>query len=80
MIVWYEEKRMQGDKEKKQHITITSFVASSGKKEKPVIIWKSKNPRCLKRFDVQYYKAWIHAKIMESLLTKLNYQFIKEKT
>ena len=71
---------MQGNKEKTQQITIVFFVAASGKKEKSVIIWKSKYPRCLKRFDVQYYKAWMDTKIMESLLTKLNYYFIKKKT
>ena len=31
---------MQGNKEKKQRTTIASFVAASGKKEKPVVIWR----------------------------------------
>ena len=71
---------MQGNKEKTQQITIVFFVAASGKKEKSVIIRKSKNLRCLKRFDVQHYEAWMDTKIMESLLTKINYHFIKQKT
>lgn len=49
-------------------------------KEKPIVIWKSENPRCLKRFDksslpVNYFsqkKAWMTGEIMEFVLTKLN--------
>ena len=43
------------------------FVTAAGTKDKPVVIWRSKNPRCLRRFDksalpVDYYsqkKAWM---------------------
>ena len=35
----------------KQKITVALFVMASGKKEKSIAIWKSENPRCLKRFD-----------------------------
>ena len=53
---------------------------ASGVKEKPIVIWKSANPRCLKRFDksalpVNYFsqkKAWMSGEIMETILTKLN--------
>ena len=40
------------EKKIKQRITVALFVAASGKKEKPIVIWKSQNPRCLKRFDM----------------------------
>ena len=43
------------------------FVTAAGTKDKPVVIWRSENPRCLRRFDksalpVDYYsqkKAWM---------------------
>ena len=55
--------------------------------KKTVVIWKSENPRCLRElinlyFLVHYYsqkKAWMDTKVVESLLTKLYDQFIKEK-
>ena len=27
------------------------FVNAAGEKEKPVVIWRSENPRCLRRFE-----------------------------
>ena len=30
---------------------VALFVTASGKKEKSIVIWKSENPRCLKKFD-----------------------------
>ena len=76
-----------GGKKSKQQLTIAFFVAASGKKEKPVVIWKSENPRCFRRFDksvlpVHYYsqkKAWMDGKIMKSILTTLNRRCINEK-
>lgn len=73
-------KECKGGKKTKQRFTVAFFVTVSGKKEKPVVIWKAENPRCLKRFDktllpVDYYsqkKAWMDGQIMESILTKLN--------
>ena len=57
----------KGGKKSKQRITVAFFVSASGQKEKPVVIWKSENPRCLQRFNksclpVSYYsqkKAWM---------------------
>ncbi len=59
------------------------FVSAAGIKEKPIVIWTSANPRCLKRFDksalsVNYFnqkKAWMRD-IMETVLTKLNSRLI----
>ena len=33
-----------GGKKSKQRITVAFFVSAAGKKEKPTVIWKSKNP------------------------------------
>ena len=38
-------------KRSKHRITVAFFVSVTGVKEKPVVIWESENPRCLKRFD-----------------------------
>ena len=46
-----KSKECKGGKKSKQRITLAFFVAASGAKEKPVVIWKSKNPRCLQLFD-----------------------------
>ena len=49
---------------------------------KPIVIWKSKNPRCLKKFNkgdlpVNFFsqkKSWMTGEILNSILTKLNRQ------
>ena len=53
-------KACKGGKKAKERFTVAFFVTAAGKKEKPIVIWKSENPRCLKRFDksllpVDYY-------------------------
>ena len=70
----------KGGKKSKQRITVASFVSASGQKEKPVVTWKSDNPRYMKNFDksflpVCYYsqrKAWMTGEILEAILTQLN--------
>lgn len=70
----------KGGKKVKERFTVAFFVTAAGKKEKPIVIWKSENPRCLKRFDksllpVDYYSqksAWMNGAIMEEILSKLN--------
>ena len=72
----------KGGKKSKQRVTIAFFVSAAGKKEKPILIWKSESPCCLRRFDksllpVNYFsqnKAWMTGEIMEAVLTKLNRQ------
>ena len=72
----------KGGKKSKQRITVALFVTASGQKEKPVVIWKSENPRCLQRFNiaclpVSYYsqnKAWMTGDILEAVLSKLNHR------
>ncbi len=53
-------KTCSGGRKSKQRITVAFFVTASGVKEKPIVIWHSENPRCMKRFDktvlhVAYY-------------------------
>ena len=70
----------KGGKKSKQCVTVALFVSAAGKKEKPIFIRRSKNPRCLRRFDksllpVNYFsqsKAWMTGEIMEAVLAKLN--------
>ena len=80
-------KRCKGGEKSKQRITIAFFVTAAGSKEKPVVIWKYKNPRCMKQFDksvlpVTYFnqtKAWMTGDILESIMTKLNSRLSCEK-
>ena len=73
-------KACKGGKKVKERFTVALFVTAAGKKERPLVIWKSENPRCLKKFDkghlpVDYYsqkKAWMDGEIMELVLAKLN--------
>lgn len=75
-------KQCKGGKKSKKRVTVAFFVSAAGTKEKPIVIWKSENPRCLKRFNkadlpVNYFsqkKSWMTGAIMEAILTKLNHQ------
>ena len=79
-----KSKQCKGGKKMKQWMTVSFFVNASGKKERPIVIWTSENPRCLHRFDksllpVTYFsqpKAWMTGDIMETILSKLNRQMI----
>ena len=70
-------KSCNGGKKSKQRMTVAFFVSASGVKEKPVVIWKSENPRCFKMFDksilpVSYHsqkKSWMTGDIMKCVLT-----------
>ena len=80
-------KKCKGGKKSKQIITIAFFVTAVGSKERPVVIWKYQNPRCMKHFDksvlpVTYFsqtKAWMTGDVLESILTKLNSRLSYEK-
>ena len=79
-----KSKQCKGGKKMKQRMTVAFFVNASGKKERPIVIWTSENPRCLRWFDkslipVTYFsqpKAWMTGDIMETILFKLNRQMI----
>ena len=83
-------KKSKGGKKSKQRITVAFFVSADGEKVgKPIVIWRSKNPRCFrlasavdKPEKVMYFadnKSWIQVEIMEKILATLNNQMIKEK-
>ena len=77
-------KQCHGGKKSKMRITLAFFVSAAEKTElKPIVIWKSENPRCFKKIEktdlpVTYFsqqKAWMTADIMDAILSKLNRQF-----
>ena len=80
-------KQCRGGKKSKQRFTIAFMVNAAGKKEKPVVIWKSANPRCFRGVDkcqlpVKYYdqqKAWMTGEILDSYLTAFNSKMKAER-
>ena len=73
-------KQCMGGKKSKHRFTIAFLVNAVGDKEPPIVIWKSENPRCFRRFDksclpVKYYsqkKAWMTGDTLTSVLTAFN--------
>ena len=76
-------KKCKGVKKSKERLTVAFFVSSSGFKAcKPVVIGKSKVPRCFrelpnpsKLYGMQYFqskKAWMTTEIMIQVLTALD--------
>jgi hypothetical protein len=71
----------KGGKKSKHRVTIAFFVNGVGQSEfQPVVIWKSKNPRCFKgvrkeSLPVRYYsqpKSWMTGDILHDILGSLN--------
>ena len=86
----HKGKKCKGGKKSKQRMTVAFFVsADGGKVGKPIVIWKSKKPRCFKRSNaalkleqVSYFadpKSWMQINIMENVLDKLNNKMKAEK-
>ena len=54
-------------KKSKKRVTVAFFVSVAGMKEKPILIWKSETPKCLRNFKksalpVDYFgqkKTWM---------------------
>ena len=78
-----KSKKCKGGKKSKQRFTAAFFVAADGSKvSQPIVIWKSKSPRCFKniqdknRPSMVYYfsndKAWMRTEIMEVVLGLLD--------
>ena len=73
-------KKCKGGKQSKQRFTIALIANAAGGKEKPIVIWKSNNPRCFRGMDksslpVTYFsqsKAWMTADIFNTILTSWN--------
>lgn len=81
-------KRCRGGKNSMQRVTIAFFVNAAGGKESPVLIGKSKKPRCFSKLKdasrpcgAHYFsndKAWMRTEIMIDILTKLNTRMKRE--
>ena len=76
-------RQCKGGKKSKQRITVAFTVNGAGKSEiKPIVIWKSNNPRCFKGvkktdLPVEYYsqpKAWMTGYILQKVLSTVNKQ------
>ena len=75
-----KKSQCKGGKKSKQRFTIVFIANAAGGKERPVVIWKSKNPRCFKGISksdlpVSYFdqpKAWMTGEILDQVLTKIN--------
>ena len=76
-------KRCKGGKSSKQRVTVAFFVnAAGGKESDPVVIWRSKAPRCFKSLrdktrpaNVHYFtnqKPWMTSDIMRNILACTN--------
>ncbi|XP_053403566.1 tigger transposable element-derived protein 6-like [Mercenaria mercenaria] len=69
-----------GGKRSKERITVALCSSMTGEKVKPLVIGKSRSPRCFGRMDVKtlpvdYYfnkKAWMNSYIYEEFLKSLN--------
>ena len=78
-------KKAKGGKKSKQSVTVALFVSlDGGKVGKPIVIWRSKKPRCFRLASVSdklaevFYiddsKSWMQVEIMEKILDTLNFQ------
>ena len=74
-------KEAKGGKKSKQKFIIAFFLNTAEEKiNDPVVIWKSKKPRCFKRLsgksrpaDIHYFsnpKSWMRPDVMQAILTR----------
>ncbi|KAF9756145.1 Tigger transposable element-derived protein 4 [Nosema granulosis] len=76
----FSDKDKANGKFSKERITVLFAVGKSGKKLKPLIIGKSKTPRCFKNVDINnlqtyYYsnkKSWMNMEIYSFWLKNIN--------
>lgn len=84
-----EGRRCKGGKKSKLRMTVAFFVNAKVEKEEPIVIWKSKNPRCFKNLrdkrrptNVTYFsnlKSWMNSEIMIELLKGINRRMQREQ-
>ena len=84
-----EGRRCKGGKKPKLQMTVAFFVNAKGEKEEPIVIWKSKNPRCFENLrdkrrpaNVTYFsnpKSWVNSEIMIELLKGINRRMRREQ-
>ena len=81
-------KRCRGGKNSKERATRAFFVRASGEKEAPIVVGKSRNPRCFKSlkdssrpYKCDYFfssKAWMTSEIFEEILLRLDQRMKRE--
>ncbi|XP_057308163.1 tigger transposable element-derived protein 6-like [Hydractinia symbiolongicarpus] len=82
-------KQAKGGKKSKLRLTVAFFVNAAGEKiDQPVVIWKSKVPRCFKKLkdpsrpaNVHYFsnpKSWMTSQVMETVLARFNRKLLFE--
>ena len=82
-------KNAKGSKKSKQRFTIAFFVSAAGPKiDEPIVMWKSKLPRCFKGLrdssrpgnahSFSNSKSWMTSEIFETVLSKLNRKLVFE--
>lgn len=69
-------------------MTVALFVNATGEKKGPIVIWKSKNPRCFQNSretrrsaNVTYFwnqKSWTNSEIIIELLEGINTKMLRE--
>ena len=84
-VTW---KKCKGGKQSKEGLKITFLTNTFGQKE-PLIIFRSKNPRCFKKLkdkkrpaESSYYatvSSWMDCEIMKIILRKLNSRIAAQK-
>ena len=78
-------KKAKGWKKSRRRITVAFFVsANGGKVGKPIVIWRSKKPRCFRLASTsdrlaEFSYSWMQVEIMKNFLDTLNFQMRKEK-
>ncbi len=68
-------------------MTIAFIVNAAGGKETPIVIWKSKKPRCfsgiVSQLPVYYFdqqNAWMSGEILHEILAKINQLVAKSRS
>ena len=81
-------KQHTGGKKSKERVMCAFFVNAAGGREKPIVIGKSKNPRCFRTIRdtsqlpcsyVSQPKAWMNFNILDDVLSKLNRKLARQR-
>ena len=81
-------KQCTGGQKSKERMTCTFFVNAAGGREEPIVIGKSKSPRCFKaikdrsQLPCSYFsqaKAWMDFNILDEVLSELNRKLARKQ-
>jgi len=81
-------KQCTGGKKSKERVTCAFFVNAGGGSEEPIVIGKSKSPRCFKaikdrsQLPCSYFsqaKSWMDFNILDEVLSKLNRKLARKQ-